>query len=88
MKREELKTKLLNLIIGIAPDVDAAAVLPGVPLRDQFDFDYRDSTRAWRGRARGGLLQAREPGLGCRLSHRETRRLSTTAESARPVCCD
>ena len=43
MKREELKTKLLNLIIGIAPDVDAAAVLPGVPLRDQFDFDSMDT---------------------------------------------
>jgi acyl carrier protein len=43
MNREELKQKLLVLVTGIAPDVEASEVLPGVPLRDQFDFDSMDT---------------------------------------------
>lgn len=43
MNREELKQKLLALVIGIAPDVEPSEVLPGVPLRDQFDFDSMDT---------------------------------------------
>jgi acyl carrier protein len=43
VNREELKQKLLALVTGIAPDVEASEVLPGVPLRDQFDFDSMDT---------------------------------------------
>jgi acyl carrier protein len=43
MKREELSAKLLELVTGIAPDVDPATVIPGIDFRDQFDFDSMDT---------------------------------------------
>ena len=43
MNREELATKVLALVTEIAPDVDAASVIPGVDFRDQFDFDSMDT---------------------------------------------
>jgi acyl carrier protein len=43
MKREELATKILALVTGIAPDVDPATVIPGIDFRDQFDFDSMDT---------------------------------------------
>ncbi|MCU0976937.1 MAG: phosphopantetheine-binding protein [Steroidobacteraceae bacterium] len=43
MNREELKAVLVELLTGVAPDVDPAALLPGVDFRDQFDFDSMDT---------------------------------------------
>jgi len=43
MNREELAARVLQLLTGIAPDVDAAAVIPGIDFRDQFDFDSMDT---------------------------------------------
>ena len=43
MNREELATRLLALLTGIAPDVDPASVIPGIDFRDQFDFDSMDT---------------------------------------------
>ena len=43
MNREELESRVLQLLTAIAPDVDAAAVIPGIDFRDQFDFDSMDT---------------------------------------------
>ena len=43
MNREELARLVLELVTGIAPDVDAASVIPGIDFRDQFDFDSMDT---------------------------------------------
>jgi acyl carrier protein len=43
MTCDELKTRLVELLTGVAPDVDPAALLPGVDFRDQFDFDSMDT---------------------------------------------
>jgi len=43
MNREELAARVLQLLTGIAPDVDAATVIPGIDFRDQFDFDSMDT---------------------------------------------
>jgi acyl carrier protein len=43
MNREELARRVLELVTEIAPDVDAAAVIPGIDFRDQFDFDSMDT---------------------------------------------
>jgi acyl carrier protein len=43
MNRDELKARLVELLTGVAPDVDPATLLPGVDFRDQFDFDSMDT---------------------------------------------
>jgi acyl carrier protein len=43
MNREELAGRVLQLLTDIAPDVDAATVIPGIDFRDQFDFDSMDT---------------------------------------------
>jgi len=43
MNRDELAKRILELLTEIAPDVDAASVIPGVAFRDQFDFDSMDT---------------------------------------------
>jgi len=43
MDRAELALRVLSLVTGIAPDVDAATVIPGIDFRDQFDFDSMDT---------------------------------------------
>jgi len=43
MIREELAKRVLDLLTGIAPDVEAASVIPGIDFRDQFDFDSMDT---------------------------------------------
>ena len=43
MNREKLARRVLELVTGIAPDVDAASVIPGIDFRDQFDFDSMDT---------------------------------------------
>lgn len=43
MNRDELKVRLVELLTGVAPDVDPASLLPGVDFRDQFDFDSMDT---------------------------------------------
>ena len=43
MTREELAKRILELLTAIAPDVEAASVIPGIDFRDQFDFDSMDT---------------------------------------------
>jgi acyl carrier protein len=43
MTREELARRVLELVTEIAPDVDAATVIPAIDFRDQFDFDSMDT---------------------------------------------
>ncbi len=43
MNREQLAVRVLELVTGIAPDVEAASVIPGIDFRDQFDFDSMDT---------------------------------------------
>ena len=43
MNRDELSQRVLALLTEVAPDVDAASVIPGVAFRDQFDFDSMDT---------------------------------------------
>ena len=43
MQREEIAQRVVTLVTQIAPDVDAASVLPDVDFRDQFDFDSMDT---------------------------------------------
>ena len=43
MDRAELARRVLSLVTEIAPDVDAATVIPGIDFRDQFDFDSMDT---------------------------------------------
>jgi acyl carrier protein len=43
MKREDIAQRVVALVTQIAPDVEAAAVLPDVDFRDQFDFDSMDT---------------------------------------------
>jgi acyl carrier protein len=42
MNRDQLAELVLELVTGIAPDVDPASVIPGIDFRDQFDFDSMD----------------------------------------------
>jgi acyl carrier protein len=43
MTRDELAKRILDLLTEIAPDVEAASVIPGIDFRDQFDFDSMDT---------------------------------------------
>ena len=43
MDSAELARRVLSLVTEIAPDVDAAGVIPGIDFRDQFDFDSMDT---------------------------------------------
>ncbi len=42
MNDSTLKTRVLELLVGIAPDVDPASVRADRDFRDQFDFDSMD----------------------------------------------
>ena len=43
MDRNEIHSKLLALLTGVAPDIDPDSVDPVRNLRDQFDFDSMDA---------------------------------------------
>ena len=43
MNRDQLAARVLALVTEIAPDVEAASVIPGIDFRDQFDFDSMDT---------------------------------------------
>ncbi len=43
MDRNEIHSKLLALLTGVAPDIDPASIDPVRNLRDQFDFDSMDA---------------------------------------------
>ena len=43
MNRDQLATRVLELVTEIAPDVDPASVIAGIDFRDQFDFDSMDT---------------------------------------------
>jgi acyl carrier protein len=42
MNRDELRTAIVETLAGIAPEIDAAALEPAKPLRDQVDLDSAD----------------------------------------------
>jgi acyl carrier protein len=37
-----LESRILTLLVGVAPDIDPGAVRPELDFRDQFDFDSMD----------------------------------------------
>jgi len=37
-----LEARVLNLLVGVAPDIDPVTVRPELDFRDQFDFDSMD----------------------------------------------
>lgn len=39
---ETLRATVLDALLSVAPDVDAAAIDPATPFREQFDFDSMD----------------------------------------------
>jgi acyl carrier protein len=43
MNQEQIERKVLEIFLGIAPDVDPATLDHNVPLRQQFDFDSMDT---------------------------------------------
>lgn len=42
MNRDQLFSAILDALIGIAPEIDAAALVPDKPLREQVDLDSAD----------------------------------------------
>ena len=42
MNREDLRSAILDALTSIAPEIDAAALAPAKPLRDQVDLDSAD----------------------------------------------
>ena len=42
MNRDELRSAILETLCGIAPEIDAGAIEPARPLRDQVDLDSAD----------------------------------------------
>ncbi len=42
MNRDELRKAILDTLTGIAPEIDAGALAPAKPLRDQVDLDSAD----------------------------------------------
>lgn len=42
MTRDEIRATVIDTLAGIAPEIDPAAVLPDVDLRDQLDIDSMD----------------------------------------------
>ena len=43
MQADEIRTKLLERLTRIAPDVDPAGIVADQDFRDQFDFDSMDA---------------------------------------------
>ena len=39
---DTLRAAVLDALLGVAPDVDAPAIDPATPFREQFDFDSMD----------------------------------------------
>ena len=68
MNREQLAARVLELVTGIAPDVDPASVIPGIDFRDQFDFDSMDTLNF-------PIALHRE--LGVEVSERESSQLAS-----------
>lgn len=42
MNDETIRTAVLDALVEVAPDIDAAEVDSAIPFRDQFDFDSVD----------------------------------------------
>lgn len=42
MTNEEIKTAVLRILSGIAPEADSASIKPNVALREQLDLDSMD----------------------------------------------
>ncbi len=42
MSERDLRQRVLEILVQVAPDVEPDAVEPGVEFRDQFDFDSMD----------------------------------------------
>lgn len=42
MSLEQIGSRVLELLVSVAPDIDPASVDPALELRDQFDFDSMD----------------------------------------------
>jgi acyl carrier protein len=43
MTRDEIRSTVLRLLSGVAPEVDTASIQPNIRLRDQIDIDSMDA---------------------------------------------
>jgi acyl carrier protein len=68
-----LESRILALIVEIAPDIDPAAVDPDVELRAQFDFDSMDFLN---------LAVALHKTFGIDIPERDYRELASVARCA------
>ena len=68
-----LESRILALIVEIAPDIDPAAVAPDVELRAQFDFDSMDFLN---------LAVALHKTFGIDIPERDYRELASVARCA------
>ena len=84
MDRAELAHRVLSLVTGIAPDVDAATVIPGIDFRDQFDFDSMDTLNFAIALHRELGVDVPEDGLRATGEPRQVRRVPAAAPRLNP----
>lgn len=68
MNPEDLRRKVLDAILAIAPETDLATLDPAVPLRRQIEFDSMDCLN---------LVDALHERLGAEIPETEYARLAT-----------
>ncbi len=74
MSPPDVRAQILEALSDVAPEVDAAALKDGVPLRDQVELDSMDWLRFF------GALEKR---LAVKVLERDARRLNTLADLVR-----
>jgi acyl carrier protein len=66
-----LQSRILTLLVGVAPDIDPSAVRPELDFRDQFDFDSMDVFN---------FAAALHESLGIDIPERDYRNLTSLAK--------
>lgn len=73
MDIRDIRTRLLGLLMAIAPDIDAQHIDPERALRDQFDFDSMDALH---------FATAVSEAFGIEIPERDYARLSSLGGAA------
>jgi acyl carrier protein len=68
-----LESRILAVLVGVAPDIDAGAVRPDIDFRDQFDFDSMDVFN---------FASALHESFGVDIPERDYRKLMSLAKCA------
>ena len=71
---DALRRIVLEALTGVAPDIEAESVDPGVPIRDQFDFDSMDQLN---------FAIALHERLGVEIAESEMPRLASVDDAVR-----